>query len=43
MNKFEQLGLNEQLLNAIKDMGFETPSEVQEKAIPVLLAQDTDM
>ncbi|XLS30445.1 DEAD/DEAH box helicase [Flavobacteriaceae bacterium M23B6Z8] len=43
MNKFEQLGLNEQLLQAIKDMGFETPSEVQEKAIPVLLEQDTDM
>lgn len=43
MNKFEQLGLNEQLLDAIKDMGFETPSEVQEKAIPVLLAEDTDM
>ena len=43
MNKFEQLGLNEALLNAIADMGFEEPSEVQEKAIPVLLAQDTDM
>ncbi|QLE01925.1 DEAD/DEAH box helicase [Galbibacter sp. BG1] len=43
MNKFEQLGLNEQLLKAITDMGFETPSEVQEKAIPVLLANDTDM
>ncbi|GLB53755.1 DEAD/DEAH box helicase [Neptunitalea chrysea] len=43
MNKFEQLGLNEQLLNAITDMGFETPSEVQEKAIPVLLEQHSDM
>ncbi|MEJ4087142.1 DEAD/DEAH box helicase [Galbibacter orientalis] len=43
MNKFEQLGLNEQLLKAITDMGFESPSEVQEKAIPVLLANDTDM
>ncbi|MEL4307532.1 DEAD/DEAH box helicase [Joostella sp. CR20] len=43
MNKFEQLGLNEQLLKAITDMGFETPSEVQEKAIPVLLANNTDM
>ncbi|MCX2681338.1 DEAD/DEAH box helicase [Galbibacter sp. EGI 63066] len=43
MNKFEQLGLNEQLLKAINDMGFETPSEVQEKAIPVLLANETDM
>ena len=43
MNKFEQLGLNEQLLKAIHDMGFESPSEVQEKAIPVLLSQETDI
>ncbi len=43
MNKFEQLGLGEELLSAIEDMGFETPSEVQEKAIPILLANDTDM
>jgi hypothetical protein len=31
MNKFEQLGLNESLLKAILDLGFENPSEVQEK------------
>lgn len=43
MNKFELLGLNESLLAAVRDMGFENPSEVQEKAIPVLLEQDTDM
>lgn len=43
MNKFEQLGLNESLLLAIKDLGFENPSEVQEKAIPVLLEQETDL
>ncbi|UNY97695.1 DEAD/DEAH box helicase [Zhouia spongiae] len=43
MNQFELLGLDELLLNAINDMGFETPSEVQEKAIPILLSQDTDM
>ncbi|ESU25081.1 putative RNA helicase dead-box protein [Flavobacterium enshiense DK69] len=43
MNKFEQLGLNESLLLAIKDLGFENPSEVQEKAIPVLLEQNTDL
>lgn len=39
MNKFELLGLDQALLKAIEDMGFETPSEVQEKAIPVLLSQ----
>ena len=43
MNKFEQLGLNESLLKAIIDLGFENPSEVQEKAIPLLLEKDTDM
>ncbi len=43
MNKFEQLGLNESLLLAIKDLGFETPSEVQEKAIPLLLEKNTDI
>jgi ATP-dependent RNA helicase DeaD len=35
--------LNESLLLAIKDLGFENPSEVQEKAIPVLLEQNTDL
>lgn len=43
MNKFEQLGLSESLLRAIIDLGFENPTEVQEKAIPLLLEQDTDM
>jgi ATP-dependent RNA helicase DeaD len=37
MNKFEQLGLSESLLKAILDLGFENPTEVQEKAIPLLL------
>ena len=43
MNLFEQLGLNEPILKAIKDMGFETPSEIQQKAIPTLLANGADM
>ena len=43
MNKFEQLGLSESLLKAILDLGFESPTEVQEKAIPLLLEKDTDM
>ena len=43
MNKFEQLGLSESLLRAIIDLGFESPTEVQEKAIPLLLEKDTDM
>lgn len=43
MNKFEALGLDKPLLDAVADMGFETPSEVQEKAIPILLESDTDL
>ncbi|GHA35061.1 DEAD/DEAH box helicase [Salinimicrobium marinum] len=43
MNKFELLGLNTALLKAIEDMGFTEPSEVQEKAIPILLQEETDM
>ena len=43
MNLFEQLGLDEPILKAIKDMGFETPSEIQQKAIPTLLANGADM
>ncbi|WP_291965249.1 DEAD/DEAH box helicase [Maribacter sp.] len=43
MTKFEALGLEKSLLDAITDMGFETPSEVQEKAIPILLESETDL
>tara|TARA_R110002012_G_scaffold322099_1_gene555485 strand:+ start:18323 stop:20215 length:1893 start_codon:yes stop_codon:yes gene_type:complete len=43
MTKFEALGLKKTLLDAIVDMGFETPSEVQEMAIPILLKGDTDL
>jgi ATP-dependent RNA helicase DeaD len=43
MSNFQQLGLEDNLLQAITDLGFETPSEVQEKAIPILLEKDTDL
>lgn len=43
MKTFEALGLDQPLLNAISDLGFEAPSEVQEKAIPLLLQEDTDL
>ena len=43
MTKFEALGLSKPLLDAVADMGFETPSEVQEKTIPVLLESETDL
>jgi ATP-dependent RNA helicase DeaD len=43
MNTFKDLGLTEDLLHAITDLGFETPSEVQQKTIPILLEKDTDL
>jgi ATP-dependent RNA helicase DeaD len=42
MNAFEALGLNEQLVQAIADLGFDTPTPIQEQAIPVLLSGTTD-
>ncbi|MDB2606666.1 DEAD/DEAH box helicase [Zobellia sp.] len=43
MTKFEALGLDKSILDAVNDMGFESPSEVQEKAIPILLESETDL
>jgi len=43
MNTFQDLGLNEDLLHAITDLGFVTPSDVQSKAIPILLEKETDL
>ncbi|MUU78285.1 DEAD/DEAH box helicase [Winogradskyella endarachnes] len=40
MSTFQELGLNEDLLNAITDLGFVKPSEVQQKAIPLLLEEE---
>src|SRR5690554_3318037 len=43
MTAFKELGMEDNLLKAIGDLGYETPSEVQLKAIPILLERDTDM
>lgn len=37
-NGFEKLGLDERVLRAIKSVGYETPSAIQEATIPVLLS-----
>tara|TARA_Y100000310_G_scaffold344684_1_gene458794 strand:- start:7136 stop:8518 length:1383 start_codon:yes stop_codon:yes gene_type:complete len=37
MNEFEKLGLSEKFLKVIDEAGFEEPSEIQEKAIPLAL------
>ncbi len=43
MNAFHKLGLEDHLIQAVTDLGFETPSEVQEKTIPLLLEDDIDL
>lgn len=43
MTNFSELGLQENLLKAITDLGFETPSDVQKQSIPILLGQKTDL
>lgn len=43
MKTFEELGVREDLLKAIKEMGFEMPMPVQEKVIPHLLNADNDV
>lgn len=37
MEKFRKLGLSEQLLKSIESAGFAEPTEIQEKAIPLIL------
>src|SRR5688572_22614603 len=43
MLSFDALGLSGAMLSVIKSMGFETPTPVQEKAIPLLLKGDRDV
>jgi ATP-dependent RNA helicase DeaD len=43
MTTFNDLGLDENIIKAIGDMGFKIPSEVQEKTIPILLNRETDL
>lgn len=43
MEKFRDLGLEGEILKGIADLGFETPSPVQEKAIPVILGEENDL
>ena len=42
MASFEELGLNEHLLASVAELGFENPTAIQEKAIPVLLSGTKD-
>ena len=40
---FSEIGLNSNILKAITDLGFETPTPIQQEAIPFLLSEETDL
>lgn len=43
MNTFKALGLSPEVLKALGDMGFETPTEIQQQTIPLLLSEPQDI
>ena len=42
MTKFTDLGLSQESLKALEDLGFEKPSDIQSEAIPILMSGDHD-
>ena len=40
---FDELGLNSHILKSIKELGFETPTEIQEQTIPAILESGEDL
>lgn len=43
MKTFQELGIQPNILQAIADMGYESPMPVQEQVIPLLLGEETDL
>ena len=43
LKTFEELGVSEDLLRAITEMGYEHPMPVQEEVIPYLLGEGNDV
>ena len=43
MSKFADLGLKEPINKALVDLGYETPTVIQEKAIPQILSSNEDL
>ncbi len=43
MSTFKDLGLNKNIIKALTDLGYENPTEIQEKAIPQVIASKEDL
>ena len=41
--KFSEIGLNDKILKAISDLGFENPTPIQEQSIPYVLNEESDL
>ena len=39
---FEEIGLKSEVLKSLKELGFEAPTPIQQKAIPYLLGENSD-
>ena len=43
MKTFQELGICDEILKAITELGYENPMPVQEQVIPHLLNEETDL
>ena len=43
MSSFTDFGLNDNIIKAITELGFEAPTPIQEKTIPTIIASRTDL
>ncbi|MEZ5196777.1 MAG: DEAD/DEAH box helicase [Bacteroidales bacterium] len=43
MNNFEELGINRKFIKGLNELNIITPTEIQAKVIPLLMASDTDL
>ena len=43
MNTFHEMGLNENILQAVDELGFVNPTPIQQKAIPQILSSEQDL
>jgi len=43
MKNFKALGINDNIIEGLSALGFDTPTEVQEKVIPLMLDEQVDL
>ena len=43
MSTFKELGLKEPIIKALTDLGYESPTVIQEQAIPQIITSKSDL